>query len=76
MSHTRCSARGFGGGGLIAFYQIGYGIAAFGVGPLQTWAGLDFNIIYGGTAAFAHQMGIKCSIRSNLILPSDTVCHF
>jgi hypothetical protein len=25
-------------GGLIAFYQIGYGIAAFGVGPLQTWA--------------------------------------
>jgi hypothetical protein len=32
-------------GGLIAFYQIGYGIAAFGVGPLQTWAGLDLNII-------------------------------
>jgi hypothetical protein len=27
-------------GDLIAFYQIGYGIAAFGVGPLQTWAGL------------------------------------
>jgi MFS family permease len=40
-------------GGLIAFYQIGYGIAAFGVGPLQTWAGLDFNIIYGGTATVA-----------------------
>jgi MFS family permease len=40
-------------GGLIAFYQIGYGIAAFGVGPLQTWAGLDLNIIYGGTAAVA-----------------------
>ena len=32
-------------GGLIAFYQIGYGIAAFGVGPLQTWAVLDLNII-------------------------------
>ncbi len=40
-------------GGLIAFYQIGYGIAAFSVGPLQTWAGLDLNIIYGGTAAVA-----------------------
>jgi Cyanate permease len=26
-------------GGLIAFYQIGYGIAAFGVGPLQNRAG-------------------------------------
>jgi len=43
-------------GGLIAFYQIGYDIAAFGVGPLQTWAGLDLNIIYGGTAAVALAM--------------------
>ena len=32
-------------GGLIAFFQIGYGIAAFGVGLLQTWAGSDLNII-------------------------------
>ncbi len=40
-------------GGLIGFYQIGYGIAAFGVGPLQTWAGLDLASIYGGTAVIA-----------------------
>jgi predicted MFS family arabinose efflux permease len=40
-------------GGLIAFYQIGYGIGAFGVGPLQNWAGLDLNVIYGGTALVA-----------------------
>jgi fucose permease len=40
-------------GGLIAFYQVGYGIAAFGVGPLQTGVGLDLNIIYGGTAVVA-----------------------
>ena len=40
-------------GGLIAFYQIGYGIAAFGVGPLQNLAGLELNTIYGGTAIFA-----------------------
>jgi fucose permease len=45
-------------GGLIAFYQIGYGIAAFGVGPLQTCAGLDLNIIYGGTAAVALAMSV------------------
>jgi predicted MFS family arabinose efflux permease len=45
-------------GGLIAFYQIGYGIAAFGVGPLQTWAGLDLNIIYGGTAFVALAMSV------------------
>jgi fucose permease len=43
-------------GGLIAFYQIGYGIAAFGVGPLQTWAGLSLNTIYGGTALIATVM--------------------
>jgi len=40
-------------GGLIAFYQIGYGIAAFGVGPLQNRAGLELNTIYGGTAIVA-----------------------
>ena len=42
-------------GGLIAFYQIGYGIAAFGVGPLQS-AGLGLSTIYGGTAIVALAM--------------------
>ena len=45
-------------GGLIAFYQIGYGIAAFGVGPLQTCAGLDLNAIYGGTSVVALTMSV------------------
>lgn len=40
-------------GGLIAFYQIGYGIAAFGVGPLQSWAGWSLYRIYGGTTVIA-----------------------
>jgi fucose permease len=40
-------------GGLIAFYQIGYGVAAFGVGPLQSWTGSDLSAIYGGTAVVA-----------------------
>jgi MFS family permease len=40
-------------GGLIASYQLGYGIAAFGVGPLQAWAGMPLNDIYGGTAIVA-----------------------
>jgi MFS family permease len=40
-------------GGMIAFYQIGYGIGAFGVGPLQSWVGLDLNAIYGATALVA-----------------------
>jgi MFS family permease len=45
-------------GGLIAFYQVGYGIAAFGVGPLQSGAGLGLNIILGGSAVVAVTMSI------------------
>jgi len=33
-------------GGIVAFYQAGYGIAAFGVGPLREFAGLPFRTIY------------------------------
>ncbi|MQM29013.1 MAG: MFS transporter, partial [Candidatus Accumulibacter phosphatis] len=45
-------------GGLIAFYQIGYGIAAFGVGPLQSRAGLDLNVIFGATTVVALSMAV------------------
>ena len=45
-------------GGLIAFYQIGFGIAAFGAGPLQTHGGLELNSIYGGSAAVAIAMAV------------------
>lgn len=45
-------------GGLIAFYQIGYGIAAFGVGPLHSRAGLGLNGIFGGAAAIAVAMAV------------------
>jgi MFS family permease len=34
-------------GGLIACYQIGYGIAAFGVGPLEEHTSLNLSQIYG-----------------------------
>jgi MFS family permease len=44
-------------GGLIAFYQIGYGIAAFGVGPLQS-AGFDLHVIFGGTAVVALALSV------------------
>src|SRR5215469_5738259 len=42
-------------GGIIAFYQLGYGIAAFGVGPLQD-AGVSLSAIFGGTAIVAAVM--------------------
>jgi MFS family permease len=41
---------------LIAFYQIGYGLAAFGVGPLERIAGLDLRQIYGMVALVALAM--------------------
>jgi MFS family permease len=40
-------------GGLIGFYQMGYGIAAFGVGPLQSAVGLSLAEIYRGAALFS-----------------------
>jgi MFS family permease len=43
-------------GAVIAFYQLGYGIAAFGAGPLQD-AGIGLASIFGGTAAVAIVMG-------------------
>jgi MFS family permease len=44
-------------GGLIACYQAGYGIAAFGVGPLLA-AGLHLPSIFAATAVVAAAMGI------------------
>jgi len=45
-------------GALIASYQLGYGLAAFGVGPLQSLAGLSLNAIYGGTAVVALALAV------------------
>ena len=44
-------------GYVIAFYQLGYGIAAFGVGPLQG-AGVSLSAIFGFTAFIAAAMAL------------------
>ena len=44
-------------GGVIAFYQIGYGIAAFGVGPLVD-SGRSLSGIYGLTAVVAGVLAV------------------
>ena len=41
---------------MIAFYQLGYGIAAFGVGPLLD-GGVELPTIYGFAALIAAAMG-------------------
>jgi MFS family permease len=43
-------------GGVIACYQVGYGLAAFGVGPL-TSAGVRLPAIFGASAVVAAVMG-------------------
>jgi fucose permease len=43
-------------GGVIAFYQAGYGIAAFGVGPLRD-AGVGLPTIYAAAAVVAVALG-------------------
>jgi MFS family permease len=40
-------------GGLIAFYQMGYGLAAFGVGPLEDYLGVGLNTLFGVAAVIA-----------------------
>jgi MFS family permease len=44
-------------GAVIASYQLGYGIAAFGAGPLQS-AGISLSTIFGVCSAFAAAMGV------------------
>jgi predicted MFS family arabinose efflux permease len=44
-------------GGVIAFYQVGYGIAAFGVGPLVD-QGTSLSTLYGWTAVAAGAMAL------------------
>jgi MFS transporter, FHS family, glucose/mannose:H+ symporter len=40
-------------GGLIAFYQLGYGVAAFGIGPLQGLFGLSFSAVFAAGSIVA-----------------------
>jgi MFS family permease len=58
-------------GAVIAFYQLGYGIAAFGAGPLQN-AGVDLSTIFGVTAVFAAAMGVLSFV---LARPHHRVSH-
>ncbi len=53
-------------GYVIAFYQLGYGIAAFGVGPVQG-AGVNLSAIFGFTAFIAAAMGL---LSFFVIIPS------
>jgi MFS family permease len=42
---------------LIASYQVGYGVAAFGVGPLQDLLGIGLTTLFGATSLVALALG-------------------
>lgn len=46
-------------GTLIAFYQVGYGIAAFGVGPLKQHFDLSLGFLFGATTCVALALAIS-----------------
>jgi MFS transporter, FHS family, glucose/mannose:H+ symporter len=45
-------------GELIAFYQLGFGVAAFGTGPLKDLSGLSFSTIFSTGSTIAAVMGV------------------
>jgi FHS family glucose/mannose:H+ symporter-like MFS transporter len=45
-------------GELIAFYQLGYGVAAFGTGPLRDLIGLPFSTIFAAGSIVAAPLAV------------------
>ncbi|WP_322753787.1 MFS transporter [Frankia sp. Cas3] len=60
-------------GTVIACYQLGYGIAAFGVGPLHAH-GISLATVFGATAAVAVAMGLLSFLVARL-RPSPAAIH-
>jgi len=60
-------------GGVIAFYQLGYGIAAFGVGPLLD-SGVELPTVYALAAVVAATMGMWSFVVAAR-RPSPTTLH-
>jgi hypothetical protein len=59
--------------GVISAYQLGYGLAAFGVGPPRS-AGLTLPSIYGASAVVAVALG-ALSFAVALHRPSPGTLH-
>lgn len=45
-------------GVMIAAYMLGYGLGAYGVGPMREFAGFTLSAIYAGSSAFAVGMAL------------------
>jgi hypothetical protein len=60
-------------GGLIAFYQVGYGLAAFGVGPLERFTGIGLNGVYGLATVVALAMAGLSFVVQRQAQPTSAV---
>jgi MFS transporter, FHS family, glucose/mannose:H+ symporter len=49
-------------GELIAFYQLGYGVAAFGTGPLRDMIGLPFSVIFAAGSVVALPLAVIAAL--------------
>jgi fucose permease len=49
-------------GGLIAFYQLGYGAAAFGIGPLHGLLGLPLSTIFAAGSIVAAPLAVVAAL--------------
>jgi MFS family permease len=49
-------------GELIAFYQLGYGAAAFGIGPLHDLVGLPLCTIFGAGSIVAAPLAVAAAL--------------
>ena len=49
-------------GELIAFYQLGYGVAAFGIGPLHDPVGLSFSAIFAAGSIVAAPLAVIAAL--------------
>lgn len=58
-------------GNLIASYLLGYGIAAFGIGSLQEWAGWNLPTIFGIGTVIAIVLGILSFMIKSKIRAKD-----
>ena len=59
---------------LIAVYQMGYGVAAFGIGPLQERVGMGFSTILIAVAVVAVVMGVLAAVvvRERPAIPASS----
>jgi MFS transporter, FHS family, glucose/mannose:H+ symporter len=49
-------------GELIAFYQVGYGVAAFGIGPLHDLVGLPLSTIFAAGSVVAAPLAVVAAL--------------